>query len=302
MRSARHLAHFVAIGALLFAAHRRFAPPPPVVVPAARVAERAAGFARESGSVPDARVRALLERDALDEALLAREARRLGLDRDDAVVRERLVSNVAFTGDEAAPDERYREALALGMDQSDALVRRRLAARMRDRFRAEAARAPIDDATLRAWFAAHRDGYEEPPAVRLTQLCFSGPGAERRARAALPLLLRAPADAAVIARSGDPCLQGSEVPLHSEAELAGGWGAGFARAVFAARVGVWTGPIASSQGWHLVRLRERSPARSARFDVVREAVRDACVAERQDAALREGVARLRAAYAAETRP
>jgi len=242
-------------------------------------------------------VRELLERDALDEALLAREARRLGLDRDDAVVRERLVNNVAFAAsDDAAPDTRYREALALGMDESDALIRRRLAARMRDRLRAGAARAPIDDAVLRAWFDAHRDRYEEPATVGITQVCFAGRDAERRARAALPSLRR---PVAALARVGDPCLYGSEVPLRSEAELARSGGAAFARAVFAAEAGAWTGPVASSQGWHLVFVRERLPARSADFAAVRDAVRDACIAERQDAALREGIERLRAAYAAE---
>jgi hypothetical protein len=51
---------------------------------------------------------------------------------------------------------------------------------------------------------------------------------------------------------------------------------------------------------HLVRVQERVAARVADFDSVRFAVRDACIAERQDAALRDGVARLRARYTAET--
>jgi hypothetical protein len=307
MRPARHLLHFTAIGALLFAAERSFAPPPLLALPASRVAERVAAYARETGAAPDARVYALLERDARDEELLAREARRLGLDRDDAVVRERLVSNMRSTRrspasapvapDDAAPESLYREALALGMDASDALVRRRLAARMTDRLRADAARAPLDEGTLRRWFDAHRDRFEQPAALRFTQICFSrnaGEGdAERRAQAVLASLRDAAIEPAAASGRGDPCLFGGAASLRSAAELERSYGAGFAHAVFAADTGVWMGPIASSHGVHLVRVEERVAARGADFASVRESVRDACIAERQDAALRAGLAALR---------
>jgi hypothetical protein len=325
MRPARHLLHFTLLGALLFGAERRLATLQPTSIPATRVSERIAAYARETGAAPDARVYALLERDARDEELLASEARRLGLDRDDAVVRERLVSNMLVAqagpraaplprGDgesseaqawrrDAAPERLYREALALGMDASDALVRRRLAARMTARLRADAARAAIDEATLRAWFDAHRDAYEQPAAVRFEQVCFArndrAGEAELRASSALASLRDAASGSAAASLRGDPCLFGKTISLRSEAELERGFGAAFARAALAADVGVWTGPIASSQGVHLVRVQERSAGRGADFESVRVAVRDACTAERQDAALRDGVARLRARYAAQ---
>ncbi len=316
MRPARHLLHFALFGALLFAAERRIAAPLPVAFPATRVAERIAAYTRETGAAPDARVYALLERDAQREELLAREARRLGLDRDDAVVRERLVSNMlALQGGPiedqssesqalrrgAAPERLYREALALGIDASDALVRRRLAARMTERLRADAAREPVDEVALRAWFDAHRDAFEEPAAVRFAQVCFArsdrDPVPERRARSTLAALRSAAILPAEAHHRGDPCLLGNAISLRSEAELERGFGAAFARAAFAADVGVWTGPIASREGVHLLRVEERVARRVADFESVRSAVRDACIAERQDAALREGVARLRARYA-----
>ena len=290
---------FVALGALLFAIERRFAPPPPVEVPDANAL--AAAWERASGFAPDAELRAHLAQDALDEALLAREARRLGLDRGDAVVRERLVSNIAFAGGEdATPEERHREALALGLDETDAMVRRRLASLAAARLRAEAARAPVDEAALQAWFEAHRDAYRQPAARRFEQLCFAGADAETRAAAALASLPRGEYDAS--ARTDDPCFRGREVPLQSEAEIARSHGVDFARAVFAADAGAWVGPLASSQGWHLVFVREQVPARDLELAAVRDSVRDAVIAERQDVALREGIASLRAAYAAESAP
>ena len=276
MHPARHLAHFAILGALLFAGQQWFSPSQPVAAPEVRT----------------------VARDMTDEQLLAREARRLGLDRDDAVVRERLVSNVAFAGrDDATADERYREALALGMHESDALVQRRLAALMTARIRADAARAPVDDAALRAWFEAHRDAYRQPAALRLALVCFAGNDAQQRARDAFASLAGSSPDA--IEHTGDPCFFGDETPLLSEAELARSYGPAFARAIFAAQPGAWTEPVASSQGWHLAFVRERVVARDADFSVARDGVRDACVAERQDIALRAAVERLRAAHAAE---
>jgi hypothetical protein len=298
MRSARHLACFFLIGALFFAIERRLASPPPVLVPDASVL--AATWARANGVAPDAQLRAQLERDALDEALLAREARRLGLDRGDAVVRERLVSNIAFAGGEdATPEERHREALALRMDETDAVVRRRLAALATARLRAEAARAPIDDAALRAWFEAHRGAYQQPAALRYQQRCFRGADAETRAEATLASLQWGSRDRSA-ERGDDPCFHGGETPLQSEAELASRYGVDFARSVFAAAAGDWVGPLASSQGWHLVLVRERVAARDPDLEFVRDAVRDAVIAERQERALREGIASLRAGYAAES--
>ncbi len=312
MHPARHLLRFALLGALLFAADRGLATRESIAIPATRAAERIAAYTRDTGAAPDARVVALLERDAMAEELLAREARRLGLDRDDAVVRERLVSNMRATPSgnatptrsAAEPEDLYREALALGMDVSDTLVRRRLAARMSALLRADAARAPIDDATLHAWFDAHRDDFAQPAAVRLAQLCFTRSDregeAERRAQRELVALRRAAIEPADASRRGDPCLLGNALALRSEAELERSFGAAFARAALAADTGVWLGPIASREGVHLVRVEERVAARAAAFESVRDAVRDACIAERQDAALREGIARLRARYAAAT--
>ena len=136
--------------------------------------------------------------------------------------------------------------------------------------------------------------------MRLAQLCFTGSRRRRPGARGAASLRRARRPIPPRRAHGDPCLYGSELSLRSEAELARSGGAAFARAVFAAQTGAWTGPVASSQGWHLVFVRERVPARGAEFAAVRDAVRDACIAERQDAALRDGVARLRAAYAAES--
>ena len=60
--------------------------------------------------------------------------------------------------------------------------------------------------------------------------------------------------------------------------------------------GAWSAPIASSYGFHRVFVQERLAPRATPLAVVRGEVREALLAERDDAAVRGALARLRARY------
>jgi len=266
----RPLLHFLAIGALLFAGARWMASSPP-----------------------------LAARDASEEALLASEARRLGIDRDDPVVRGRLVRNLQLArGDAASPEALYGEALSLGMDRSDWVVERRLAERMAARLRAEGAEQPVSDEALRSAFDRHRDVWERPATVQISHLFFSharrGADADSDARAALSALRAARLGPDAAAGRGDPFLLGGDLPPRSADELARGFGPRFAAAVAALEPGAWSEPIESSYGLHLVWVRARAPAEPADFERVRPQVEDVLRSERGEAALRAALRRLRA--------
>jgi hypothetical protein len=321
----RPLLHFLWIGTLLFAADRWLATDPapePVTIAAARVEELSALFLAHSGRPPDAaELEGMLLAEVNDE-LLYREARRLGFDRDDPVVQQRLIRNMQFaranmqfaraeTGAGAAPGggatsgagggetpdaaALYAEALELGMDRSDLVVRRRLIQRMRFAIEARALAEPPTDAELREHYAKNLASYRDAARVRLVQLYFDGdpPG---EAAAALVRLREAGTGPEAAGAAGDAFLLGSEQPSQSQRELAERFGATFAEAAFAAPAGAWSGPLASSYGEHLVWVREHTPELQRAFDEVRDSVQYAVVAERRrrelDAALRalrEGV-------------
>jgi hypothetical protein len=78
----------------------------------------------------------------------------------------------------------YREALRLGLDQDDAIVRRRLVAKMDMSASAAAEAAQPDKATLRAWYKANRARYAGEAAVSFDQLYFADEARARRALAA----------------------------------------------------------------------------------------------------------------------
>ncbi len=232
-----------------------------------------------------------------DEELLEREARRLGLDRDDSGIRRRLVRNLRFLGEATAGDEQadYEEALALGLDASDLVVRRRLVERLELQALAWARASEPTDAELAALLAREPERFALPGRVRLVHVFLSrdrhGAALEAADRAlGRRLASLAPERAA---RLGDPFMLGAQLPSRSEAELAASFGDGFARAVAALPPGSWSGPIASSYGLHRVFVQERTPGRPARLEEVRGALREAVFAERAEAVLADWLRRLR---------
>jgi hypothetical protein len=218
-----------------------------------------------------------------DNALLVQAAFARGLHEHDDVVRRRLARNLRFArpDDPRGDDALVEEATRLGLHESDLVVRRRLAQKMR-LLLGEAARAQEpSEAELEAYLAAHAERFTEPARVTLSQRWFR---TESAARAAL---------AAGGEPRGEAIALPGELPSHSEAELAARLGPAFAAAAFAAPDGRWSGPLASSYGHHLVRVRARTPARRSALPAVRSQVREALLAERAEAAVRAGLAALR---------
>jgi hypothetical protein len=266
--------HFAVLGALLFAAERGLAPASPAPGRAASLS---------------------------DEELLEREARRLGLDRDDAGIRRRLVRNLRFLGQTEGGGERadYEEALALGLDASDLVVRRRLVQRLELQAIAWARASEPSDAELTALLAREPERFALPARVRLVQLFSSrdrhGAGLEAADRGLGRQLAGLPPERT--AGLGDPFLLGAQLPPRTRDELASSFGEGFARAVGELEPGRWSGPIASSYGLHRVFVQERIPGRPARLDEVRSALREAVFAERARHVLADWLRELRAGAA-----
>ena len=170
----------------------------------------------------------------------------------------------------------YREALAMGLDKGDTVIRRRLAQRVE--FLAEdlATRVEPTREELQRHFEAHLDRYMLPARASFSHIYFSidrrGDQAESDARAAL-----AHPDAA----RGDPFMLQSDFPSRTQQEVGALFGNEFATALFALEPGDWRGPVASSYGMHLVRVRERSEGRKPELSEVRDRVRNDLLDQRR---------------------
>ena len=153
----------------------------------------------------------------------------------------------------------YREAKALGLDRSDYVIKRRLVQTVE--FVAGNATAPeqADDAAVRRYFGANRERYAEPASVTFTHVFFDlGQGgrdaAAKRATGALADL-----NARRVAFSdapgwGDRFAYNLNYVDRPKDAVAGHFGGDFADKVFAlsADPARWQGPLESPYGFHVV--------------------------------------------------
>jgi hypothetical protein len=167
----------------------------------------------------------------------------------------------------------YREARAMGLDEDDIIVRRRLAQKLSFLIEDTARFAVPSDYDLRRFYEAHPQRFESEATVSFTHVYFS-PEARKDvqadAKAALALLSRAPPIRAK--EIGDPSLIDARFHDVTKQAVASVFGPEFARAVFALKQGAWEGPIASGYGLHLVRVSEIKPAQRLAFSKVRTQV------------------------------
>ncbi|HET6467619.1 MAG TPA: peptidyl-prolyl cis-trans isomerase [Geminicoccaceae bacterium] len=306
--------HFLAAGALLFLANgwwERHAPDAaapdaqePVVVGAAQIEQLRRDLIVRKGRPPSAPQLAAAVAEVVDEELLYREALAIGLDRDNAALRQRLVQIARFVGADPAADEEtlYQRALALGLDRSDPVVRRHLVAKMR----LVAASLPLagetapDEAELEAYLQRHADTFREPARYRLSHVYLSddrrGGRAEADARHVRDRLQAEGVPPEAAPGLGDPFLGGHHLPWQTLERLSGSLGAALAREAGGIEPGIWSEPVRSAFGWHLIWVHEVRPAALPPLAAVRDRVLRALLAERRQWRVEQTLAALRARY------
>jgi len=303
--------HFLVIGALLFAAERvrtdyRATDEPlgAVVLDAATLDRLMREAVAQTGRAPGERQLEAQARLWADEEILYREARRIGLDGVDPVVRSRLVRNMRFLAEPTDPrsdDELYSDALELEMDRTDIVVRRRLVQQMRFLLEGTAPRVAPSEDELRAYVASRPERYRIPLRVRLAHIYLSrdrrGASLWADAQALLERIRREGLGPNTARGQGDPFLHPSEFGLQSEAQLARQLGADFAREAVALELERWEGPVESAYGAHLVWLYDRQPAREPELETVRRSALSSLQAERNSEALEAELVALRRRYA-----
>jgi len=259
------LLHFAALGVGLFVLYGLVAgdaapAPEEIVVDAAQIAALTQNFERSWRRPPSAdEIDGLVESYVRDEVLY-REGLARGLDRDDSVIRNRVLLKMEVLGDEPEPE--------------------------------------VSDAELQAWLDANAERYATPGRYDVAQVYFDA--ARRGARldvdvgAALHELERTPAlDPATL---GDATLLPGELGSVTRADVAAQFGEELAAAVEAAPMGSWFGPVRSSYGAHLLRVDVREAPRAAVLADVRGAVERDVRDERAQSARDALYARLRERY------
>jgi peptidyl-prolyl cis-trans isomerase C len=263
------LVHFFLIGAVLFALYgmthnRNQQPEEAISVSAVRIALLVEQWSQQSGRPPTPQELQWLIEQYIREEVLYREAKALGLDRDDIIVRRRLAQKMDF-----------------------------LVADM-------ATLAEPSEKELADFFVAHLEQYREPVRLSFTHIYFNpdvrGDHIQRDAERMLSVLheqhpppLRAP-------QLSDRFMLSSDYAQRTQVEIAREFGQAFADRLFALPLDEWQGPIESGYGLHLVRILERSESTIPELSAVRAKVKDDLIAETRRAADEAAYQRLRERY------
>ncbi len=233
------LFHFLAVGGLMFAiftAMNGASEPPPhvIVITPERIDQIAAGF------------ESVWRRKPTEDEL-------------DALIEEDVREEVY-----------YREAMALGLDRNDAIVRQRL--RLKMEFLMDSTANAVDPVAgeLEAYFAANKETYRLEPRLAFEQIYLGENSSPDTIARALSVLQSDPTvDPLTL---GEHTLLPAELGLSSADVVFGVFGKGFFEQLAELPPGVWTGPVASTYGTHLVRIVDSLSTRTPRLEEVRKDV------------------------------
>ena len=171
----------------------------------------------------------------------------------------------------------YHEALRLKLDRDDEIIRRRLVQKYE--FLQQDLGTPKDpsEADLRAFYRSHAKNYEIPERLTFSHVFFSvdrssDDAAKARAERALAALNQQRATRAP--ESGDSFPGPVDYAGATPTQVRRAFGAStLSEDVFKIAPGVWEGPFRSGFGWHLVYVAARETASIAPYEAVQDTVR-----------------------------
>ena len=184
----------------------------------------------------------------------------------------------------------YREALHMGLDREDEIIRRRLIQKMQFLQQDMASAAAPPRAALRAYYESHPALFLSPESVSFQQVFFSadrGGSGAALARAEHASL----ASNGGGGRQGGGELRGDEFPISipgaplTRDQATGIFGpTPIVDALFAVPENQWSAPVRSAYGWHVLRVSRRQPPSRLPFDAVEDQVRGDFLTEQATAA------------------
>jgi hypothetical protein len=188
----------------------------------------------------------------------------------------------------------YREGVRLGLDRDDIVVKRRV--RQKIEMMAEEEAGTPTPTDLAAYLSAHRDRFIQPAILTFEQVYLgpadSGPDAVRIV-AAIGDALRNGTNPEPL---GKPTLLARRMAETPADLVARDFGDVFVAALERAPIGEWMGPVDSSFGSHYVRVSARTAAAAPPLEAVRAAVVREWENDRRQRARHDEYARMRGRY------
>ncbi len=193
----------------------------------------------------------------------------------------------------------YREALAMGLDKDDAVVKRRMAQKLEFIFEDIATPPEPDDAQLQDYLKKHPEKFRRPARYTFSHIYLS---VDKRGDKALDdaklLLARLQHSTHKIdlPAAGDALMLDHHYTDTSQPEVSQLFGQQFSEKLNSIKSGLWTGPLDSAYGVHLVNLQQRTDTRLPKLVEIRDQVKREYIYDRQRDANEQFYKNLRKRY------
>jgi len=271
-----------------------------IVVSQSRVAALMSQYEARTGTVATDGARSELVQRFAEEEMLCREAQRWGLTDNNQAVDLRLRQKMAFISDEEHSDEELeRQAKALGLDSDDAVIRNMLVHNMRLLLSTRGEREPTDD-EVEAFYERERSRFAQPVRITGWHVFFaqdlrqsSVTAAAHAAKGEIEAESLGPEDAVEL---GDASPAGAHFKGKLTRQLASLFGKEFAKAAESLPEGRWSDPIETPFGTHLLLIEERTDPETPPLSEIRARVAAVYKSSQRQERLATAMEELRARY------
>src|SRR3954462_12904976 len=190
----------------------------------------------------------------------------------------------------------YREGVRLGLERDDIVVKRRVRQKIEMIAEEDASTRAPTDADLSAYLTANRARFVQPALLTFEQVFLGQPTSGPAVVAAVAVMREGLRTRTDPEKLGKPTLLPYRMTLTPADLVARDFGGSFAAALEHVPVGDWVGPIASSFGAHYVRVSDRTPAVAPQLAAVRGQVVREWENERRQRARNDAYTKMRGEY------
>jgi PPIC-type PPIASE domain len=190
----------------------------------------------------------------------------------------------------------YREGVRLGLDRDDIVVKRRVRQKIEVIAEEDASTRAPTDADLSAYLTANQSRFVQPAILTFEQVFLGYPASGPEVVHAVAITREGLRSGTDPEKLGKPTLLPRRMTRTPADLVARDFGASFVDALEKVPVGEWVGPIDSSFGAHYVRVADRTPAAAPQLAAVHDQVVREWENERRQRARNDAYTKMRGQY------